>query len=37
LQQSVITTGQALLAWMSISLQVLEPCVLSRIVRRRQK
>ena len=37
LQQSVITAGRAVLAWMPIPLQTLEPCVPSRAVRRRQK
>ena len=37
LQQSVIAAGRALLAWIPIPLQALEPCVPSRGVRRRQK
>ena len=37
IQQSVITAGRALLAWMPIPLQALEPCIPSRGVRRRQK
>jgi hypothetical protein len=37
LQQSVITAGRALLAWLPIPLQALEPCIPSRGVRRRQK
>ena len=37
LQQSVITTGRALLAWLPIPLQALEPCIPSRGVRRWQK
>ena len=36
LQQSVIATGRALLAWLPIPLQTLEPCIPSRGVRRRQ-
>ena len=36
LQQSVITAGRSLLAWMPIPLQRLEPCMPSRGVRRRQ-
>ena len=36
IQQSVITAGRALLAWMPIPLQALEPCIPSRGVRRRQ-
>ena len=37
LQQSVMTTGRSLLAWMPIPLQALEPCIPSRGVRRRRK
>ena len=37
LQQSVIATGRALLAWLPIPLQTLEACIPSRTVRRRQK
>jgi hypothetical protein len=37
LQQSVITAGRALLAWMPIPLQALEPCISSRGISRRQK
>jgi hypothetical protein len=37
LQQSAITAGRALLAWMPIPLQTLEPCIPSRGVRRRQQ
>jgi hypothetical protein len=37
LQQSAITAGRALLGWMPIPLQPLEPCWPSRGVRRRQK
>jgi hypothetical protein len=37
LQQSVIAAGRALLAWLPIPLQALEPCIASRGVRRRQK
>ena len=37
LQQSVITAGRALLAWLPIPLQTLEPCIPSHGVRRRQK
>ncbi len=37
LQQSVVAGRRALLAWMPIPLQTLEPCVPSRAVRRRQK
>jgi len=36
IQQSVITAGRALLAWMPIPLQALEPCIPSCGVRRRQ-
>jgi hypothetical protein len=37
LQQSVVATGRALLAWLPIPLQTLEPCIPSRGVRKRQK
>ncbi len=37
LQQSVIQAGRALLAWLPIPLQTLEPCIPSRGVRRRQQ
>jgi len=37
IQQSVITAGRALLAWIPIPLQALEPCIPSLGVRRRQK
>ena len=37
LQQSVITAGRALLAWMPIPLQRLEPCIPSLGVQRRQQ
>ena len=36
LQQSAIASGRALLAWLPIPLQTLEPCIPSRGVRRRQ-
>jgi Transposase DDE domain len=36
LQQSVMATGRALLTWLPIPLQSLEPCIPSRGVRRRQ-
>jgi hypothetical protein len=37
LQRSVITASRALLAWLPIPLQTLEPCIPSRGVRRRQR
>jgi hypothetical protein len=37
LQQSLITVRRALLAWVPIPLQALEPCIPSRGVRRRKK
>ena len=37
IQQSVVAAGRALLAWMPIPLQALEPCIPSRGVRRRQQ
>lgn len=37
LQQSVITAGRTLLAWLPIPLQTLEPCIPSRGVCKRQK
>ena len=37
LQQSVVATGRALLAWLPIPQQTLEPCIPSRGVRKRQK
>jgi hypothetical protein len=37
LQQSAITAGRSLLAWLPIPLQDLEPCIPSRRVRRRRK
>jgi hypothetical protein len=36
LQQSVMAAGRALLAWLPIPLQTLEPCIPSRGMRRRQ-
>ena len=36
LQNSVIQAGRALLAWLPIPLQALEPCIPSRGVSRRQ-
>ena len=36
LQQSAIASGRALLAWLPIPLQTLEPCISSRGVRRRR-
>jgi len=37
LQQSVVASGRALLAWMPIPLQSLEACIPSRGVQRRRK
>ena len=37
LQNGVIATGRALLTWLLIPLQSLEPCMTSQAVRRRQK
>ena len=37
LQQTVVDAGRALLAWIPIPLQALEPCIPSRGVQRRQK
>ncbi len=37
MQQSMVTAGRALLAWLPIPLQTLEPCIPSRGIRKRQK
>jgi len=37
LQQSVLSTGRALLGWLPVPLQALKPCIPSLGIRRRQK